>query len=139
MLLSKVGNTPAGSRWRCCVRRVGLPLALAAVAFQLAFLFGHHHFELSGDRLGSVPATSALLQTGQATPALDDSRQGQAPAHAPCVLCLAIHASASLDATAPQLVLAIAYERQPVSRRTGAPIMPPLRVAAFDSRGPPRV
>ena len=124
------------------MRRVGHPLALFAIVFQLALLFGHHHFNLSdADWLGNEPAASGPLQTGQAAPTPSGSRQDQAPAtptHGPCFVCMAIHAAAFLDVGAPLLVLPIAYERQPVSRPTVASILPPLRVAAFDSRGPPR-
>lgn len=142
--LSNVGDAPIGSGWRCRVRRVGFPLALFAIAFHLALLFGHHHFDLSGERgFGNLPVAFAVLQTEQGTSAPDDdSRQDPAPAvpaHAPCFLCLAVHAGAHLSAGAPPLVLPIVYGRRPVLYPAGAPLIPPQRVAAFDSRGPPRV
>jgi len=137
--LSNAGNAPAGSRWRRSVQRVGRPIAVFAIVLQLALLFGHHHFDGFGQR--GLAQAFVLLQTGQASPAPDDSRQSRAPvvpAHAACFVCVAIHAAASPDVSVPQLVLPVAYDRDPVPRPTVATVVPPLRAAAFDSRGPPR-
>ena len=49
-LPSNAGNAPAGSRWRCSVRRAGAPLAGFAMLLQLALLFGHHHFDVFSQR-----------------------------------------------------------------------------------------
>jgi hypothetical protein len=136
--LSHAGNASAGSRWRRGVRSAGRPLAVFAVILQLAFVFGHHHFDWLGQR--ALAQAFALLQTGDAAATSDDSRQGQlpvVPAHALCLVCVAVDAAASLDAGAPPLALPVAYAALRIVCPPAASLPPP-RAAAFDSRGPPR-
>lgn len=138
-LACNAGNRAAAGRCRGAVQRVGRPLALLAVVFQLALVFAHHHFDLSRG-LGEVAVASDLVQAGATTAPRDEGRPGQAPvtaAHAPCVLCTTIHAAATLGAGAPPLALPATFAGSAVPSLAVAPIVPPQRVAAFDCRGPP--
>jgi hypothetical protein len=138
-LLSYAENVPAGRRWQSSIQRVGRPLAIFAIILQFALLFSHHHFDVFSQRW--LPHAPALFQTGQATPTPYERRQDPAPfvpADGPCLVCMAIHAAASLNAGVSPLVLPVFYDRAPVMRPAVGSIMPPPRAAAFDSRGPPR-
>jgi hypothetical protein len=138
-LVSYAENVPAGSCWQSSIQRVGRPLAVLAIILQFALLFSHHHFDVFSQR--GLAHASALFQTSQETPTPYERRQGPAPfmpADGPCLVCMAIHAAASLDAGVSPLVLPVFYDPLPVVGPAVGSIMPPPRAAAFDSRGPPR-
>jgi hypothetical protein len=141
-LACNAGNRAAAGRGRRAVQRVGRPLALFAIVFQLALAFAHHHFDLPlAHAAGNVPAAPVLAQADQSVTPHDirwPVDAPLAPVHAPCLLCTAIHAAASLDAAVPPLALPAACDGAAVPSLATAPIGPPQRVAAFDCRGPPR-
>ncbi len=138
-LRCNTGTRSAAGHWRRAVRRVGRPLALFAIVFQLTLLFAHHHFDLARAHAADDVAAPVALKTGYTSPA-DDGRDHApvTPLHVPCVLCTAIHAAASPGAAAPVLVAPVAYGGAPMPRPAAALTVPPSRVAAFDPRGPPR-
>jgi hypothetical protein len=68
----------------------GTWLALAALALNLAFAFGHHHFEEAAAR--GLAATHHVGAPGHADHG-DDDHDGSAAAH-PCLTCVVVSAAA---------------------------------------------
>jgi hypothetical protein len=134
-------NADANGGWRRVVRCVGFALALIAVIVQVAVGFGHHHFDLAGSRPSArANKLSAAWQMAQ-TRSPDSDRQNRhaptAPGHAPCFVCAAIHAAAAPAADPPQSLWLRSDNGALMPEPAPAAMSAAMRVAAFDSRGPP--
>ena len=120
--------------------RLGVYLALFALAFQLALSFGHLHLEGFAAGRASVPAAAQALPSEQASATTAPDPAGhESPARTDdyCAVCALIHLAGSLSpAEAPSLPLPMSFGRLRLETAVEFDLTAPHR-APFRVRAPP--